>query len=132
MNGTESHRPIDNISIGIDVMPESDTNELDIDSEGEIPVLVIGGGDFDPLEEVNVKSLRFGSFEQVIYDTGAAPIRGGQIRDVDEDDENELLLFFSIQDAGFTPEDSMAYLFGQTHDGRNIIGHDEVSVVTTG
>lgn len=116
------------VSITIDVKP----NKINPRSKGKVPVLVEHTSEFDPTDPatgLEVGSLRFGAPDVVDGGGGARPAHGGHVDDVDDDGDDDLLVHFPTADAGFERGDSTAKLVGTTHDGRTVVGVDDIELV---
>ena len=111
---------VNKLQIKIDIKPGSDTNPINLNSNGVIPVAILTDNDFDA-STVDVGTLRFGPAE-------AAPVHHG-MEDVDGDGDADMILHFRTQEVGLGEQDTEAILIGQTIDGIYFIGKDAVSIV---
>ena len=109
-------------SVAIDIVPGSDTNPIDPQSEALIPVAILTAEDFDAVT-VEPLSLSFGP--------GGAGEDDGQaeVEDVDGDGDLDLLLHFHTQDSGIQCGDTHAALTGKTFGGQAIEGFDVITTV---
>ena len=106
--------------VEIDIKPGSDTNPINLKSEGVIPVAILGAADFD-VTTVDVDSLLFGP-------DGASPAHNGHLEDVNGDGFIDLLAHFRTQATGIAAGDTQACLTG-TADEVDIEGCDVVRTV---
>jgi hypothetical protein len=111
---------IESVIVGIDIKPSSDTNSINPDSKGVIPVAILTNGDFDATT-VRGDTCRLGP--------GQAAPRHYAVEDVDRDGDLDMILHFPTQETGLTFSDTEATLTGQTTDDRYIIGTDVVRIV---
>lgn len=117
------------IRVAIDVKPGSDINPINPEGKGNIPVGVLTTDEFDPVDRVDIDSLRFGDPEDVRNSGGAAPAHGGHIDDLDNDGDADLLLHFPTVDTGFDGDENTARLEGKTTDGTPLFGEDALKIV---
>ncbi|MFC2047163.1 hypothetical protein ACFLTK_02655 [Chloroflexota bacterium] len=106
--------------ITIDIKPGSNTNSINPDSKGVIPVAILTTTDFDP-SLVDPNTLAFGP--------AGAPAVKFAFEDVDGDGVLDMILHFRTQMTGLSFGDTEATLIGQTKDGRDIMGTDSVRIV---
>jgi hypothetical protein len=104
--------------IQIDVKPGGWPNSINLASEGVVPVAVLTTDDFDA-STVNPSSVRF---------AGAAPVHWAA-KDVDSDDDTDLILHFKTQDLDLDEYSTEVILIGLTFDGEGIQGTDSVRLV---
>jgi hypothetical protein len=106
----------------IDIKPLSDSNSINTDDKGVIPVAILTTEDFDALT-VDADSVRFGP------DEAEKRHKKAHAKDVDEDGDLDLLLHFPTLDTGIAPGDTEACLIGQSFDGAPLTGCDPVRTV---
>ncbi|MFC1981336.1 PKD domain-containing protein [Chloroflexota bacterium] len=111
---------VESLPVKIDIKPGSETNSINPDSKGVIPVAILTDGDFDATM-VQGETCRFGP--------GQAAPRHYAVEDVDGDEDLDMILHFSTQETGLTFSDTEATLTGQTTDDRYISGTDVVRMV---
>ena len=111
---------VDSLLVEIDIKPGNDTNSINPDSEGVIPVAILTDGDFIATT-VRGETCRFG--------LGQAAPRNYAVEDVDSDGDLDMILHFPTQETGLTFSDTEATLTGQTTDGTYISGTDVVRLV---
>lgn len=114
--------------VDIDIKPGSDPNAINPNSRGLIPVAILNTDEFDPAM-VDVSTVPFGDTEDVDAGGGASPAHGGHLEDVDDDGDDDLVLHFSTQDAGFEGDETVGKLVGETTDGTPLVGTDSVKLV---
>ena len=110
------------IPVEIDVKPGSDENPVNLKaSNGVIPVAILSTDDFDATT-VDVFSVAFGP-------GGALEAHGkGHIEDVDHDGDLDMMLHFRVGEVGLDPQATTVTLFGQTVDGEDIEGSDNITI----
>ncbi|WP_233274646.1 hypothetical protein [Haladaptatus cibarius] len=115
--------------LDIDVKPDDDSNEINLNGRGVVPVAVFQTDEFDPTSEA--VRYRFGSPAAVADGGGACPIHGGHVEDVDGDGNDELVLHFRVQDAGFDGDEMEAELRWEKDDSgeHGFSGRDSVTMV---
>ncbi len=82
---------------------------------GEVRVRVAAEADFDPHQDIQPDSLRFGSPAEVDYGRGAVPLRTQR-------DRNDLIVVFPGDACGFKDLDFAGKLLGRTSQGKLLIG----------
>ena len=109
-------------SVAIDVIPGSDTNPIDPESEAVIPVAILTAAEFDATA-VDPLSVNFGPRGAEEDDDQV------QVEDVDEDGDLDLLLHFQTPDTGIQCGDTHVSLTGKTFGGRAFEGSDSITTV---
>jgi hypothetical protein len=119
-------------SVLADIRPGSDSNSVNPDSRGVIPVAILttSKASGDPLDfdatEVDPDSVEFGPAGATM-DCSAA-----HLKDVDGDGDTDLLLHFRCQETGIVDGQRWASLTGTTYGGRTITGADWIKTVGAG
>lgn len=123
-----AHFPAD---LDVDVKPGSEENPIDPRSDGVTSVAVLRNDDFDPTAE-DVR-YRFGAPDVVADGGGATPV-GHQIRDVNGDGRDDLVLQFPTDECGFEHGDDEAELRWDRDTSREhgLSGRDEIRTVGHG
>ena len=114
------------LTVSIDIMPGSDLNNINLSSAGLIPVAILSSETFDATT-VN---------EDTIFLAGAIVKLAGQSgnflcqeRDVNKDDNVDLVCDVETAEFLITPGDSTAELTAETFDGTLIQGTDSIRIV---
>ena len=108
------------LSVSVDIKPGSDTNPVNLKSNGVIPVAILTTADFDAAT-VDPLTVMFGPAE-------APETHGrGHLQDVDDDGDVDLMLHFRTQETGIQASDAEACVNGSTFDGRVITGCDLIT-----
>ena len=124
--------------VDIDIMPEEDSNVIEVDDDEEVEVAVLSTLSFDAPNQVDRGSLTFGRLgneESLIRDDGDEDDEGGggtpacEVEDVNEDGLPDLVCEFEIRQAGFQPDNSEGILTGSIGDSVFIQGRDSVTIV---
>ena len=121
--------------IEIDVKPCNDSNIINANKKGVIPVGIKQTDNFDPNDSesgVIIDSLRFGAPDVVKGGGGAEPAHNGHTEDVmpcEGDDREDLVVHFSAPDTGFNGEEKSSRLEGKTEDGISLVGTDSIKFV---
>ena len=114
--------------IAIDIKPGSDTNVINLKSNGVVPVAVLTTGDIEPIDPATV---RF---------AGAAPVHY-TLEDVDGDGDDDLLFHFRTQELDLNEQSVEAMLTaqlmgslrsqsaGQAGGGGTVSGKDKVQII---
>ncbi len=110
------------ISVTIDIKPNTDPNSINPISKGVIPVAILSTDTFDATT-VDSSSIRFG-----VTGIEAVPSHYA-LEDVDGDGDIDMIIHFSTQSTDIKCGDSSASLTGKTADGQDIVGTDSISTV---
>lgn len=115
----------------IDVVPNSEENRVSADSNGYVRVAVLWTDEFDPTDEP--VRYRFGAPDVVSEGGGARPARGGHVRDVDGDGDDDLVLRFPTDETGFDSDDEEGRLEWENDESgeHGLSGTDDVTVVAS-
>ena len=105
----------------IDVRPGNEKNQINIKSNAIIPVAVLSTEDFDATE-IDVVTVVFGP------DEAPADHFHYFMKDVDKDGVKDAVFHFKTQLCGFSLGDTEATLKGETYDGMNFYGSDDVLI----
>lgn len=120
------------VAFEVDVKPDTEENPVNPDERGVVPVAVLATDGFDPVDRMDVGTLRFGAPDTVAAGGGASPAHGGHAEDVDDDGNEDLLVHFPVEDTGLADGDTEARLVGATRDGTTLSGTDDVRIVGGG
>ena len=105
------------LSVDIDIKPANDSNRINLNSKGVIPVAILTTENFDATT-VDPLSVTFGPSE-------AFATNGKyNIKDVDGDGDLDLVLSFCVQETGILCGNKTALLRGETFSGQAIRGFD--------
>jgi hypothetical protein len=118
----------------IDVMPGDTPNEINLGSNGAIPVAVLTTPDFDAtaIDTSDLSRIRFGDVD------GSARVSAvrSALEDVDRDGDLDLVLFFSTRSAreagALTAGTTRVEVTGVTTDGLPFWGADSVQILPGG
>jgi probable HAF family extracellular repeat protein len=110
------------IALAIDIKPGNQRNTINPDAGGGMWVAVLSDTNtaFDPLQ-IKISTVRFGP-------GGAKAIRE-KVQDINSDGVADLVLRFSIREAGILCSDAEATLAGETVSGDFFSGSDSVNTV---
>ncbi len=114
-------------SISLDIKPGSTTNKLNIKSNGVIPVAILSTTDLDATT-VKVSTVCFGDAGAETERDCTEKHRKGHHDDVNGDGLVDLVLHFETQQTGIDGNDSEACLSGETTDGQQLEGCDDIHV----
>jgi phosphohistidine swiveling domain-containing protein len=106
--------------VPIDIKPGTETNSINPNSNGRVAVAILTAGEFDALQ-LDPDTAKFGP-------SGAIAERY-KVKDVDRDGDEDLLLYFRIQQTGMACNDTQATLVGELYDGSEITGTDSIATV---
>ncbi len=112
----------DAMEVSIDIKPGSESNPVNPDGDGVIPVAILTTDTFDALT-VDAATVVFGPGE------AAKAHKKAHTEDVDSDGDLDLLLHFKTQDSALVPGDVAACIHGYTYDGIYITGCDDLTTV---
>jgi len=113
----------DTITGLVDIKPGSDTNSINPQSRGVIPVAILGSAFFD-VADVNVSTLEFGPAD-------AAPTHplALHLEDVNDDGFTDLVTHYRTPETGIANGDTEACINGETNGGSSLFGCDDISTV---
>lgn len=98
-------------------------NEKEITSSTKnIELRIIAEQGFDPHKEVDVQSLRFGSYQEVNYGRGSKPVRTRK-------DGKDLIVVFNDKGSGITAEEFAPKLIGRKRNGEMVFGYARLPYV---
>lgn len=117
-------------NVAVDIKPGSDTNPVNLKSNGMVTVAILGSGQFD-VTTVNGATLEFHA------PGGAAPAHNlahsdqfvGHLEDVNADGIADLVSHYRTQETGLSPGDTEGCVSGMTLGGMSIFGCDAVQIV---
>ena len=117
-----SYLRLEQLSVTIDIKPDSPTNPVNPRSNGMLPVVVFGEPALDPYQ-IDVAGLRFGVTGQ------EATPRSHSFLDINADGEVDLAVNFRIPDTGMSCTTTQLMLTGTLQNGQVLVGTDNVSPV---
>jgi hypothetical protein len=117
--------PPGQITLDMDIKPDSDTNPVNLKTKGLLTVAILSGGGFDAPTRIDASTVVFGP-------NWIAPAHGGHTGDLDGDGDLDVLFHFSVEDAGLNADEPVVCLAGLDHDGVAMIGCDEITIVGKG
>jgi hypothetical protein len=107
--------------VPIDIMPGKEINNINLQAGGRIQVAILSVGEFfDAPATVDPFSLKFGPREANIIGTP-------QVRDIDSDGDDDLLVKFLIEQTGIPCGVTRTQLIGATFTGGFIFADDSVN-----
>lgn len=109
----------DPIGVEVDIKPGGDTRNA-VPSRGHAWVAVLSSGDVDTAA-IDPGTVRFGPTE-------ATPLQW-QLRDVNKDKADDLVMRFAIADTGLTLNNEDGCINGELFDGSPIFGCDSITVI---
>lgn len=118
--------PVPTRVVNIDIKPGSESNCINIDGHGVIPVAILGSSVFD-VTAINPSSLKFGGLA-----VGIRGRRGPQcgIEFANADQHLDLVCHFEDDPSNWSiGGDSIASVYGSLFDGRQITGSDSICLV---
>jgi hypothetical protein len=104
------------------VRPDSPQSPINARSQGLLQVALYSNDDFQN-DDINISSIKFGK-----TGTEASVIRY-LVQDLNKDGEDDLLLFFSTPNCGFSEGDKTAILTGKLKSGLSFYAEDSITVV---
>ncbi len=109
-------------TVGIDIVPGSDTNRVLLSSQASVEVAILSSATLDATK-VNPSTVRFGR-----NGTEAAATQY-TFKDVNKDGRRDMVLTFRVTNTGIMSGDTVAKLTGRLLSGQNIQGSDAVRTV---
>ena len=103
--------------VTIDIKPGKEPNIINLKSGGFIPVAILTEGEFDALQ-VDPDIAKFGPSEAIA--------ERYKVKDVDRDGDEDLVLYFRIQQTGIVCSDTRATLTGELYNETPITSTDSV------
>jgi uncharacterized protein YegL len=118
-------------TIAIDIKPGSDTNPINPDSRGKVPVAILSEPDFSAPTQVDWDTLTFGQTgdEDSLDRRGATGEPNCGEEDVNNDSLVDLVCHFLTQKTGFQESDTAGILRGSSLEGVLFEGSDSVDIV---
>jgi hypothetical protein len=113
------------IEITIDIKPGSDTNPINLESKGTIPVAIFSTADFDA-QTVDPSAVKLAGASVKMKKNGEYM---ASFEDVDEDGMIDIVLHFITTELELSFGDTTAMLEGQTFDGILFWGEDTITVI---
>lgn len=126
--------PSEEIELQIDIKPGEDDDEpapINPNARGRTSIAILTTDEFDPIERLDVDSLRFGP-PGVVEEGGGAEAVQYTEEDVDDDGKPDLKVHFDSEEAGFDEGDGYGKVVGQTMEGTPTIGKAEIRIVGNG
>ncbi len=124
----------EDIELQIDIKPGEDDDgppPINPNSRGRTPIAILTTDEFDPIERLDVDSLRFGP-PRVIEEGDGGEAEQYTEEDVDGDGEPDLKVHFDSEATGFDEDDEYGKVVGQTHNGTPAAGKAEIRIVGNG
>lgn len=119
------------ISIAIDVRPNTAVNPIVLHSGGVVPVALLAEPGFDP-STVDPASLAFGPpagpFAMTLHDLSTDCALDDHLQDVDGDGDVDLVTHYAVGDLGFTTESVEGCVVGNLQAGSAFLGCDDVVI----
>jgi hypothetical protein len=123
----------------IEITPGSSDNRIDLSGQDLITVAVLTttyqteAGEkvtFDPTEKP--VRYRFGASDALGNGNGARPVDDGQIKDVNGDGSDDLVLQFPVEETGFSGDETVGKLFWERDESgkHGLSGKAPVTIVT--
>ncbi len=110
------------MDISIDIKPGSDSNPINRNNKGKVPVAILGSPDFD-VADVDATTVVFAGSAMCVLES---------VEDVNDDGVPDLVLHFNTQDLSLEISDTQACLSGETFGGQGFEGCDRVRVIDNG
>lgn len=111
--------------MSVDVKPGDSGNEIKLNSNGHVPVAILGAPDFN-VSDIRISSVVFGGAHAKVRPNGS-PF--AMIYDLNSDGRPDLELRFDTESLQLVSGTYYADVIGSTNDGRNFRGSDLVTVV---
>jgi len=118
------------IDVDIDIKPSSDPNAVNPNSQGVIPVAILGSDGFD-VTSVDVTTLAFGpNGASPAHDLTDAIVYADHLHDVNGDGFTDLVSHYRTPDTGIAAGDTEACIEGETISGISFTGCDDIVTVS--
>jgi hypothetical protein len=115
--------------VEIDIKPSSDSNPINLSSQGDLAVAILGSESFD-VTDVDVTTLAFGSSAAApVHDLTESGTFEDHLRDINDDGLTDLVSHYPIRQTGIAPGDVEACITGETIDGVHFEGCDAIRTV---
>src|SRR5262249_26115577 len=111
-------------AINLDIKPGDPVGNINLSSNGVIPVAILSNPGFDATTQINATSLTFGPTGN---ETG--PARSPDKIDINQDGLLDLVCYFQTKSAGFKIGDVVGILKGKTTQGDAVQGWDAVRIM---
>ncbi len=112
--------------VQIDIKPGSDPNSINLGSNGNVPVAILGSIDFN-VSNVNASSINLAGANVILI--GKAKTPQVSYEDVNGDGYTDLVANVSTKDLQLSETDTMAKLTATLYDGTKIEGFDSIRIV---
>jgi len=112
-------------NIGIDIKPGSDPNSINLDSNGVVPVAILGSEDFDAAEVNPLTVTLSGAVAKLKGNSGNA----GSLEDVNDDGYLDRVVQVYTEQLVLTSGDTVAVLNAYTYAGLALTGSDLIRIV---
>jgi len=118
--------PDECVVVGVDVLPGDPNNAFDPNVPGKIQVAIMGSNDFD-VADVDLTTLAFGPAAAPLFLWG-----GMSVIDFDNDDFDDLLVHFRLEESGIVDGDDQACVTGERLNGVPFSGCDGITAMACG
>lgn len=115
------------LAVSIDIRPGSDTNPINLTSNGVVPVAILSTASFDAIQ-VDASTICFGDAEDAAQRDCTEAHGKAHVSDVNGDGRQDLVLHFEIQQTGIDVGDTQACLTGKTISGQQFENCDTIQV----
>lgn len=115
--------------LSLEIEPGAGSNPITTDSGEYVRVGILQTIEFDPADQVDVSTLRFGEPATVKNGGGATPAQGGDVGDFERDGDDDLVVRFPAGNTGFDGDETTARLECKTADGTSLYGEIDVQIV---
>ncbi|MDX1744679.1 MAG: hemagglutinin repeat-containing protein [Halobacteriales archaeon] len=120
---------VPDINLAIDIRPGDPNNVINPQSQQTVPVAIFNTTDFDPVNDLDRSTIRFGATG--VPSPGGAGAAPQNIieQDVDNDGDLDLFILFKITNAGFQTGSTQGEVVATTTNGAFASGTDSVTIV---
>jgi uncharacterized delta-60 repeat protein len=116
------------IEVSVDVRPGTDSNPINLRSQGAIPVAILSTDAFDATT-VDSNFVCFGDDDNPSERDCTGAHGQGHYEDVNGDGRPDLLLHYDVTETGIDPGDTRACLTGRTLAGLEVHGSDAIGTL---